>query len=360
MNRSADRRPKVICQHLRRGPSCAQTRSSGKRPPQVSPDADESTSAPQPSSVTLLHDASANQPLRGSLRSSRWERLSHGLYVPREPRRLTVDLAAWQLVLPASACFTSLTSAQLRGWWQPSAVTHPVFVSVPSHDPHPQRRGLHVSRHPRPVPSEIIDGIHVASAAETLLAAARDLTLLELVVLGDAALHVGDCTIDQLSSTASQRRRGAPLLRAAIPLLDKRSESPWESVLRLLHVVADIEVEPQKKIYDEWGNFVARADLWVVGTRRIHEYDGEKHRERDTHRADLTRERRLVEVNVQRVGFTSPQLLHEGASIIAGLDRLLGRTWNPRRLARWEALLDHSLLRPSGRAEAMRRWRRSM
>ena len=78
---------------------------------------------------------------------------------------------------------------------------------------------------------------------------------------------------------------------------------------------------------------MARADLWVVGTRRIHEYDGEKHRERDVHRADLSRERRLVETNMQRVGFTSPQLLHEGASIIAGLDRLLGRTWNPRRLA---------------------------
>lgn len=128
--------------------------------------------------------------------------------------------------------------------------------------------------------------------------------------------------------------------------------------MRLLHFAAGVEVEPQKKIYDEWGRFVARADLWITGTRRIHEYDGEKHRERGIHRADLTRERRLVEINVQRVGFTSPQLLHEAGSIIAGLDRLLGRTWDPRRLARWEALLDHSLLRPSGRAEAIGRWRR--
>ena len=39
---------------------------------------------------------------------------------------------------------------------------------------------------------------------------------------------------------------------------------------RLLHCVADVEVEPQKKIYDEWGRFVARADLWVIGTRRLH------------------------------------------------------------------------------------------
>jgi hypothetical protein len=183
--------------------------------------------------------------------------------------------------------------------------------------------------------------------------------LLDFVILGDSALHLGDCTIDELMSIAAQRRRGAPRLRVAIPLLDERSESPWESILRLLHVAAGVKVEPQKIIYDDWGRFVARADLWVIGTRRVHEYDGEKHRERDVHRADLARERRLIEINMQRVGFTSPQLLHEGGSIIAGLDRLLSRTWDPRRLARWEALLDDSLLRPSGRAEAMRHWRRA-
>ena len=52
------------------------------------------------------------------------------------------------------------------------------------------------------------------------------------------------------------------------------------------------------------------------------------HRGRDAHRADLARERRLVEIDWQRIGFTSPQLLYEGGSIIAGLDRLLGRSWD--------------------------------
>jgi hypothetical protein len=205
----------------------------------------------------------------------------------------------------------------------------------------------------------MINGVRVASAAEILLAAAKDLSLLDLVILGDSALHLRDCTVEELLAVAAQRRRGAPLLRTAIPLLDGRSESPWESVLRVMHVAAEVEVEPQKKLYDEWGNFVARADLWVVGTRRIHEYDGEMHRDREIHRADLARERRLVEINWQRIGFTSPQLLYEGGSIIAGFDRLLGRAWDPRRLARWDALLDDSLLRSSGRARAVRRWRRS-
>ena len=217
---------------------------------------------------------------------------------------------------------------------------------------------MFVTRHPRPVDSEVIDGIRVASAAETLLAAARDLSLLDLVVLGDSALHVHACT-KELWLAAAQRRRGAPRLRVAIPLLDGRSESAWESVLRLLHFAAEVEVEPQKQIHDEWGRFVARADLWLVGTRRIHEYDGGAHRDREAHRADLARERRLVEIDWQRIGFTSPQLLYEAASIIAGMDRLLGRTWSPRRLARWQAMLDDSLLRPRGRARAMRQWQRS-
>jgi hypothetical protein len=115
---------------------------------------------------------------------------------------------------------------------------------------------------------------------------------------------------------AAGRRRRAPRLRTVIPLLDGRSESPWESVLWLLHCVADVEVEPQKKIYDEWGRFVARADLWVIGTRRLHEYDGESHRDREAHRTDLARVQRLVEIDWQRVGFTSPQLLFEAGSLI--------------------------------------------
>jgi very-short-patch-repair endonuclease len=120
-----------------------------------------------------------------------------------------------------------------------------------------------------------------------------------------------------------------------------------------LHVAAEVEVEPQRKIYDEWA-------IWVVGTRRVHEYDGEAHRDKERHRADLRRDRRLVEIVWQRIGFTSPELLYEAASVIAGMDRLLGRTWDPRRVARWEALHDESLLRSSGRARAIRRWRRSI
>jgi protein subunit release factor B len=76
----------------------------------------------------------------------------------------------------------------------------------------------------------------------------------------------------------------------------------WESVVRVLHLAAGIDVEPQKKTYDSF----ARADLWLVGTRRIHEYDGNLHRERQVHRNDLARDWRLIEIDWQRMGYTSP------------------------------------------------------
>jgi hypothetical protein len=263
-------------------------------------------------------------------------------------------------VLPKGAAFTSLTAAEFGGWWLPESVPHPVFAAVPIGERYPERAGLLVCRHPQPVPADTIHGLRITNGAETLLAAARDLGVLDLVILGDSALRRGDCTLEDLRATAAQRRRGAPRLRAVLPLLDDRSESPWESVMRVLYLAAEINVEPQRKIYDQRGRFVARADLWLVGTRRIHEYDGDGHRDRQVHRSDLARDRRLVEIDCQRMGFTSTQLLHEGASIIASADRVFDRRWDPRRLARWEALLDDSLFRPAGRARALSHWARAL
>jgi very-short-patch-repair endonuclease len=329
--------------------------------PQISASVNDYRARPHAVSMVSLDSASVAQPFRGTTRKRQWQRLSRGVYVPRTSARcLTEVLRGWELVLPKSAAFTSLTAAELYGWWLPQEVPHPVFATVPIGNRYPERKGLLVYRHSGPIPCVAVGGLRVTSATETLLAAARDLGLLDLVIMGDSALRSGHCTVEQLWVTAAKHCRGAPRLRALLPLLDDRSESPWESVMRVLHTRADIRVEPQKVIYDQWGRFVARGDLWLVGTRRIHEYDGEVHRDRQMHRGDLARDRRLVEIDWQRVSFTSPQLLHEGASIIASADRLLGRAWNPQRLAGWEAFLDESLFRPPGRSRAARRWQRAM
>ena len=97
----------------------------------------------------------------------------------------------------------------------------------------------------------------------------------------------------------------------------------------------------------------------IDGTPRLHEYDGAVHRDGDVHEADLTRDRALISAKFERYGFTSRQLLKGGAGIIADVDRLLGRPWDPRRLAAWNQLIEHSLYGRAGRARAYQHWRRA-
>ena len=294
---------------------------------------------------------------RGRVRRDGWERLSHGLYAVRD-RSLTEELRAWSLVLPPTAAFTHLSAAEYRGWWLPAAIPHPVFAAMPRCDQR-RRPGLFACRHPEPGPMQVIDGLRITTPAETLLACARDLGLLDLAIMGDSALRSGNCTIADLRLIAGRRRRGAPLLRRVIPLLDPRSESPWETVMRVLHTAADVRVEPQHEVYDRRGRFVARGDLRVIGTNRLQEYDGAVHRLGEVHQTDLQRERRLTRAGWERFGYTSVDILEGGVSIIADLDRLLRRRWDSRRLWAWEELVATSLYGKVGRARAYRQWRRT-
>ena len=293
---------------------------------------------------------------RGRVRLRDWDRVTRGAYAVRD-RTLVDELRAWSLVLPPTAAFTHLTAAECLGWWLPAPIDHPVFVACSLGD-NPRRPGLLACRHPEPGPHRLVDGLRVSTPGETLLACACDLGLLDLAIMADSALRLGHCTLTDLALAAARRRRGAPLLRRVLPLLDQRSESAWESVMRVLHQAAEIPVVPQRTLYDGNGLFVARADLWVVGTRRIHEYDGAVHRLTEVHRSDLHRERRLTRAGWFRHGFSSGDLLDNGADIIADTDRLLGRTWDPRRLSAWNELVSSSMYGARGRARARRNWRR--
>ena len=294
--------------------------------------------------------------VQGRVRRAGWTPVTRGVHAAGVEPDLARQLRGWALVLPDTAVFTHLTGAALRGWWLPAPVPHPVFAAVGERERHPQRSGLTVLRLNGTGSADVVDGVRLAPAAETLLACAADLDVLDLVPLADSALHLGHCTLSDLVAASTARRRGVRRLREVLPLLDGRSESAWESVLRLLHVTADVEVEPQHEIRTAGGSFVARADLWLVGTRRIHEYDGADHRDPETHRADLARERRLVDERWERCGYTSREVLRRGGEIIAAADAALGRPWHSGRLAAWRALVDRSLYGEPGRRRALERW----
>jgi hypothetical protein len=270
------------------------------------------------------------------------------------------DLRAWQAILPPTACFTHLTAAGVVGLWLPPTPANlPVLVSMPKSEERPRRGGLRVSRLTVPFEPLLVEGLRVAPMPEVLLACARDLGLLDLVVLLDSALRCGHCTLEDLEDVAGPRRRGAPALRAALRFADPRAESPWETVLRVFHVLCEVPVEPQRELCDEGGAFVARGDLWLRGTRTLHEYDGAVHRDRRTHVNDLARERRLVNAGWTRRGYTAADLLGRPLVMLREADAALGRPHNPARVVPWVEALRDSAFTDIGRRRLSERCRRT-
>lgn len=233
-------------------------------------------------------------------------------------RRTGWHRVAWQQVLPTSGCLTHLTAAALHGLWLPPLPEAlPVFVSQAKGQARPKRPELRVMRHSRPVEASWYDGLLVASVPQTLLLCARDLSLLDLVVLGDSALHTGLTTMGALH-------------------------------LRVLHRTCGVPVVPQHVVRDGAGRFVARGDLWLLGSQMLHEYDGAGHRDPVTHRDDLRRDRALLAAGWHRRAYTAADLLGRPEAVLRDADATLGRRRRVDRLDPWHAIVAESLFSGSG------------
>ena len=319
------------------------------------PTVDRRQRGPQGGEREGLYVAGEQQPVLGCRRTKDWVQVARGLHRPREG---WTDLEAWRLLLPDGGRFTHLTAARALGWWlPPTPADLPVFVAIGPDELRPRRPGLQVRRTEPTRPSVVVDGLPMDHPAEVLLDCARDLSLIDLVVLADSAVRAGACSLDELRETAARRRRGAPLLRRALHLVDARSESPYESLLRVLHVVCEVAVEPQHVIRDEDGGFVARADLWLVGTAAIHEYDGADHLDVRQQRHDLARSRRIGNHTWVRRGYTADDVLRKPITILRDADLSLGRAHQPQRIRPWHHMLAESLFTGAGAARLRTRLR---
>jgi len=247
-------------------------------------------------------------------------------------------------VLPDGAQFTHLTAARLYGLWLPPIPADlPVFVSLPRGANRVRRPEIQAFRVDPVGQSRSIRGVPVVGPEELLLSCARDLGVLDLVVLGDCLLHQGRTSLDRLTAAAARHRAGAPVLRSALAWMSVSAESPWESLLRVQHHAAGIQVVPQHVVLDAQGCFVARGDLWLPGTRMLHEYDGAGHRDRATHIKDLDRDRRLLAAGWARRGYTAREVMRRPGEIIQAACVSLGCPFDPSMLRPWQDLLGESL-----------------
>lgn len=309
------------------------------------------------------HD-DGDPPIRGEIRLASVRRVSHGLGVHKRDnltseQEFLRDLHAYRLVLPASARFTHLTAARLRGWDLPRLPEQvPVFAAVDAKEARPRRAGLVCSRVVRPGQPDLCHGLPVDEPVEILLRAARDLSLLDLLVLLESALQHGDIDHDRMEAILGSARPGVRMLRAAWVRATGKSESPGETLLQEFHRVMGVPFRAQADLYDEHGTFVARADLLVEGTEFVHEYDGDHHRRKDQQRVDLRRGRRIADSTYIRRGFVLDDLVNHPGVVMHELDRALDRPHDLRRLRRWKRLVENSMYAEAGRERMLNRWRR--
>jgi very-short-patch-repair endonuclease len=308
-------------------------------------------------------EALANAITRATWYGPTWTSVSHGLAIPtsspvdddvaRRCRRLAP-------VLPPRSAISHLTAALLYDVWLPRLPGWlPVMATIAPGEQRPERNGLYVARSRVGVDlARVRDGVHVVAPSLVAGQLAEDLQLVDLVVAIDGLLHRGLCTSDEIEHGIWSRQRGLPMLRRALPLVDGRSESPWETVLRLMHVLCGIAVEPQVQVRDATGEVVARADLRVVGTRRLPEYDGASHRDKRRHERDLERDKVLARLAYERYGYIADELLHHPGQVIRDAEDALGLRHDPRRVEPWLTEFERSSLSPLGYRRLLHRLHR--
>jgi hypothetical protein len=301
------------------------------------------TTLPPPA---LVREATPGLPA-SRLRRVAWRRVSRGLYLPNTEHTPAQLAAAVALVLPRHSGFGHLTSAALREWWLPHRLPPHVLLATTRSGVHVQRNGLYVRRS-AVAEFEDLDGIPCVTGAHTLVELASDLSLVDLVPIVDCALASG-VSADDIRAASSPRSRGAATLRRALALADERSESWWESVLRLQHVLTGLgPVDCQPEIWAD-GTFLARADLHLVGTTRYPECDGGEHRDPKRHTRDLARDKGMSRLGLQRYGYTTSEIGYGPQTIIRDAEDARGLPHDSARVRAWWAVARPSSLTGSGR-----------
>lgn len=211
----------------------------------------------------------------------------------RVPAQPVHALQAALLVHPPGA-FLSHSSAA-RVYRLPVPQSPEVHVSVrraadrrrrPLVRPHLAPEGATVRR---------VAGLPVSAPVQLFAELATELTLVDLVVVGDALVHRELATVAELRATAASVGTGpvGRLARRAASLVREDVDSPMESRLRMLIVLAGLpEPTVNVKVYDAAGFLLYRFDLSYPDLKVVVEYDGRQHRDdldqwdHDSDRAD--------------------------------------------------------------------------
>ena len=213
------------------------------------------------------------------LRGHRLWRPTRGVYVAASvPDDLRLRCRAVAAVVP-DAVFSHATAAQLLGL--PVVGDGAVHLTLPRDVLGPRRAGVRAHQGAllgteRTTAQELA----VTTGARTFVDLAASLSRTDLAVLGDAMLRRRKATVAALEAAieGARGRRGIVAARAALPLLEPRTDSPSETRTRLILMDAGFP-RPRANVdlFDRDGQWIARPDLVYDDAGVIFEYDGESH-----------------------------------------------------------------------------------
>ncbi|WP_076260487.1 hypothetical protein [Intrasporangium flavum] len=169
-------------------------------------------------------------------------------------------------------------------------------------------------------------GVRVTSPSQTFLDLAQVLGLVDLVVLGDSLVRAGRTTEKELVESA--RHQSGPhsrLARRAASLVRSRVDSPMESRVRLLVVLAGLpEPEVDHRVFDADGRLLRRYDLSYLPFRLIIEYDGRHHAESDEQwLGDIGRDEDLDDERIRRLVIVSRDVYSTPARTLSRITKAM-------------------------------------
>ncbi|MBO0681826.1 MAG: DUF559 domain-containing protein [Candidatus Dormibacteraeota bacterium] len=226
-------------------------------------------------------------------------------------------LAAVCRRLPLGSVFSGRTAAYLHGL--DIAPCDPVEATIPSPFSVSARAGVCLRR------ADLADddvanrrGLPVTSAVRTVADLGGRDPLTEAVVAVDMALHKRLVDRSQLRAYADAHRgrSGVARLRRARVFAEPASESPMETRLRMLLVLAGLpRPQVQVPLRDAWGRFLARADLYYPAQGLALEYDGGTHRESLVQ--DDRRQNQLMDAGYRLLRFTAADVFRAPDTVVA-------------------------------------------
>jgi len=287
---------------------------------------------------------------RHRLAERHWVRVSHGLFAVADSwattahgERLAASGLAQQRNYHRDKALSHLSAAAVHGLALPRDAGRATWMTVQEGGNRPRRTGSVIIERAALKARDVMappDAVTacpagyvgaVTSLARTVSDCARHLSVPDAVAIADSAARLYPRIQSQLPEVLGRQQTwpGARRARTTYRLLDARRETWLESYsVAALHLAGVPVPEPQVRLYDARGVFVARVDLLWHEWGVVGEADGfAKYAEGRTIDdavrsvvAEKVREDRIRDLGLEVVRWTALDIIHSLPSVIHRLD----------------------------------------